>query len=89
LVLLDSAKSAISPNAQSVDVFQYVFNKLIQGTLSEFIEIWHEGRCGKCGRQLTVPSSIESGIGPECSKMLAKTSNKSIARDKKIDEILS
>lgn len=31
----------------------------------------HEGKCGRCGRKLTVPSSIESGIGPECSKMLA------------------
>lgn len=30
-------------------------------------EIWHEGRCGRCGRRLTVPSSIESGIGPECA----------------------
>lgn len=26
----------------------------------------HEGRCGKCGRLLTTPDSIERGIGPEC-----------------------
>lgn len=26
----------------------------------------HEGRCGKCGRLLTTPESIERGIGPEC-----------------------
>jgi len=31
----------------------------------------HEGTCGRCGRALTVPSSIESGIGPECQKKLA------------------
>lgn len=30
----------------------------------------HEGRCGKCGRRLTVPESIEEGIGPECRKSL-------------------
>jgi hypothetical protein len=30
----------------------------------------HEGKCGRCGRLLTVPSSIESGIGPECSKIM-------------------
>jgi hypothetical protein len=30
------------------------------------LEIWHEGRCGKCGRTLTVPESIEHGFGPEC-----------------------
>lgn len=28
--------------------------------------IYHVGRCGRCGRALTVPSSIESGFGPEC-----------------------
>lgn len=31
----------------------------------------HEGRCGRCGRKLTVPESVTSGIGPECAKMLA------------------
>jgi len=31
------------------------------------VEFWHEGRCCRCGRKLTVPSSIESGIGPECA----------------------
>jgi hypothetical protein len=31
------------------------------------MEFWHEGRCGRCGRKLTVPESIEAGIGPECA----------------------
>jgi hypothetical protein len=30
------------------------------------VEFWHEGKCGRCNRKLTVPSSIESGFGPEC-----------------------
>lgn len=30
------------------------------------VEFWHEGRCGRCNRKLTVPESIESGFGPEC-----------------------
>ena len=25
-----------------------------------------KGKCGRCGRKLTVPSSIESGLGPHC-----------------------
>lgn len=33
-------------------------------------KLHHEGRCGRCGRRLTVPSSVESGIGPECEKHL-------------------
>ncbi len=31
-------------------------------------EFWHEGRCGRCARTLTVPASIASGIGPECER---------------------
>lgn len=29
--------------------------------------IYHEGHCGRCGRALTVPESILTGIGPECA----------------------
>jgi hypothetical protein len=29
-------------------------------------ELRHEGKCGRCGRKLTVPESIDRGIGPEC-----------------------
>lgn len=28
---------------------------------------YHVGRCARCGRALTVPSSIETGFGPECA----------------------
>ena len=34
-------------------------------------KLHHEGRCCRCGRRLTVPSSIESGIGPECAQIMA------------------
>jgi len=33
-------------------------------------KLQHEGKCGRCGRMLTVPESIESGIGPECAKLM-------------------
>ncbi len=35
----------------------------------EQAEFWHAGRCGRCGRTLTVPESIASGIGPVCAGM--------------------
>jgi hypothetical protein len=63
-------KSKLSKDAQSIRVFDFVFSKLKTKNLSEFIEIWHEGKCGKCGRTLTVPSSIKTGFGPECIKMI-------------------
>lgn len=31
------------------------------------LELWHEGRCGRCGRPLTVPESITTGLGPICA----------------------
>jgi hypothetical protein len=65
-------------NAQSEKVFSYVLNKLKTESLPECIEVWHEGKCGKCNRLLTVPSSIENGIGPECFKTLSKAEKRDI-----------
>lgn len=67
-----SKKSKISPDTQSVRVFDFVLSGLKSGRLPEIIEIWHHGLCGKCGRLLTVPKSIETGFGPECFKNLKK-----------------
>jgi hypothetical protein len=36
----------------------------------ETLAIYHEGKCCKCGMPLTVPESIESGIGPECFRKM-------------------
>jgi hypothetical protein len=33
------------------------------------VRVYHNGTCGVCGRKLTTPSSIVSGIGPTCSKI--------------------
>ncbi len=35
--------------------------------------IYHEGRCGRCGRPLTVPESILTGFGPDCAELVGKT----------------
>lgn len=32
------------------------------------LSIFHDGRCCACGRKLTTPESVISGIGPECAK---------------------
>lgn len=80
-----SKKTRISDEAQSVRVFKWLINQLTLGTLPEIVEIWHEGRCGKCGRVLTVPNSIEFGIGPECAK---STLSKEMIRAKKLAQLL-
>lgn len=32
------------------------------------MSLYHEGMCCVCGRQLTNPKSIKSGVGPKCRK---------------------
>ena len=46
---------------------KYVIEHLLLNIPMPNLEIWHEGRCCRCGRKLTVPESIQSGIGPECA----------------------
>ena len=60
-----SRKSAIGADAQSAKAWEWFFQK--RNSLPDFIEVWHAGRCCRCGRMLTVPESIEAGIGPECA----------------------
>ncbi len=59
-------RSSISPSAPSSLAFIWAWGVISRDQLPEHLEVWHEGRCGKCGRKLTVPESIERGIGPEC-----------------------
>lgn len=81
-----SKKSRISDEAQSVKVFDFVFNKLITNSLPQFVEIWHEGRCCACGKTLTTPESIQRGIGPECFR---RNASKADLRDDLINRILN
>ncbi len=62
-----SAKSSMARLSQAVQVFERFLSFPENNTLPKGIEIWHEGQCGRCGRKLTVPASILSGIGPECA----------------------
>lgn len=57
-------RSKVGYEAPSFKGFNWFFNHL--HNYQEQAEVYHEGRCGRCGRRLTVPESIESGFGPEC-----------------------
>lgn len=69
-VFRHSRKSRIGADAPSVVAFAWTLGMLKRGIDSPYLEIWHEGSCGRCGRRLTVPESIASGFGPECSKLM-------------------
>jgi hypothetical protein len=64
-------KSPISSTAPSALAFAWLWRQLSSGRFPEECELWHEGRCGRCGRALTVPSSIANGIGPECAEKMS------------------
>jgi uncharacterized protein DUF6011 len=59
-------RSKVSPEAPSAKAARWIVERVIAGRELTNCELWHEGRCGRCGRKLTVPESIESGLGPEC-----------------------
>lgn len=66
---VSAKKAKISLDSQSIKVFIWFFNTLISPKqFPPQIQIWHEGVCGKCGKKLTVPESIDIGLGPICAR---------------------
>ena len=61
-------KSRVKPTTISFRYFKALHKYLFidKKPLPSHIEIRHEGKCGRCGRKLTVPESIDSGFGPMC-----------------------
>jgi hypothetical protein len=56
----------ITADAPSSKAFAWAWRSIVSGSIPGTLEIWHEGRCGRCNRALTVPTSIKHGFGPEC-----------------------
>lgn len=64
-------KSAIRESAPGAQTFGIFWDALT--TRGESLLGWslhRSGRCARCGRLLTVPESIEAGLGPICSQHL-------------------
>lgn len=70
-----SKKSRITSDAQAVKVWNWLTKRWHLIDSYPNLEVWHEGRCGRCGRKLTVPESIESGFGPECVHLINRKFN--------------
>lgn len=62
-VVFPTQSSKVAADAPSFRALNWFLANLTD----ERVEFRHEGRCGRCGRALTVPSSIDSGLGPECA----------------------
>ena len=59
-------KSRVAPNSGAAIAMRWLIKHVYEENLSPLARIHHEGTCGKCGKTLTVPQSIERGIGPTC-----------------------
>lgn len=62
-------KSRMTDYSKPVLVVRWALKHVFgDGLIPTDYNIHHEGKCGCCGRMLTVPESIRNGIGPECIK---------------------
>jgi hypothetical protein len=63
--------SKMTGDSMPVRAIRWVLTQLsAKHAIPTELEIWHEGRCGRCGRRLTVPESISLGIGPDCAQKM-------------------
>lgn len=66
-------KQRIKPTATSYIAFDWLIKQINEKKeLIAGVNFYHEGKCCRCGRKLTVPESIKSGIGPECKTLINK-----------------
>lgn len=70
--------SAIWKTHKAFIALDHVYLNLNVQKFMPSLEIWHEGRCCKCGRVLTVPESIARGIGPECWDRINESANNNV-----------
>ena len=66
-----SPKSRMSHDAVSVMTANWFTQRLNVDDAywdNSTCEFWHSGKCGRCGRLLTDPDSIATGLGPVCAE---------------------
>ncbi len=63
-----SRRSFWNQNSDSYKVAQWIMERL--ETYPAGVEFKHEGKCCRCGKSLTDPKSIDSGIGPYCAGLI-------------------
>lgn len=68
--LRPTKKSRIGEDTPCWRAFAWAWDQLRTGTIPATLEIWHAGRCGRCGRLLTDPTSVAAGYGPICREAL-------------------
>jgi hypothetical protein len=64
--------SSIGRDSKGAQAFKWFWEYMVaHRAIPSTVEVYHEGRCARCGRALTTPESIRAGIGPVCSSIEA------------------
>jgi len=66
-----TAKSRLTEDAPAVKALCWFLRALEAGIIPDSVTVYHSGKCGCCGRELTDPESIRCGIGPVCREKVA------------------
>lgn len=64
------AKGQMTGNEIPIRSLIFVLNKLLREEHVNNLLVYHVGKCGRCGKKLTTPESILTGLGPTCCKHL-------------------
>lgn len=66
-----TAKSRMTEESAAVKGIRYVLGRVFSsGQIHDQMEVRHAGHCGRCGKTLTEPKSLDCGLGPCCRKAL-------------------
>lgn len=68
-----TTKTANNPlaTAENINLFGDLLRDLRAGiSTAHKTRIWHCNRCGRCTRELSDPTSIATGLGPDCMKIM-------------------
>lgn len=67
-----SRKSRVSATADSARAWSWFWNYALNDDVPfADVEVWHHGRCSRCGRLLTDNESVARGLGPVCAERVA------------------
>jgi hypothetical protein len=63
--------SKFTEDSDTVKAARWIMGRVVnQLQIPDKIDVRHSGKCGRCGRTLTEPTSLDCGIGPECRRRM-------------------
>ena len=67
-----TSRSKVSPSSDAFKGFKAPWKYLLNKCMPNGIQVEHLGRCGRCGRRLKDPKSLDRGFGPHCWKKIQR-----------------